>query len=606
MHYIHRTWLFVGTLLGALGWWVIAMLSGEAEEFRSFYLVLVAYVLLAVKDFNWQLNKPWDSQNEAFTALIGSYRLVIDNWPVQLGILVIGIASAFDLYTDVFSTTTNIAICVLIAIVFITSRVKSRNAAMPWAYLVMLLGVWWLAHVGFRSEGIVVSQVHGIQAYTIQKWVAWMGVLFCGLALWNGRQQLNNHGWWSIACLAPVLWLVVAHQITGDVYPDYYWASWLGFLGLLLHYLAARHLAANPGSPLATWPILASHFGFAVAMAIFFRDASLTLALATQLITLAMISRQYQISFLSWMIKIVLAVIVTRLTLNPWLFTYPPDVHWSLWSYGGATVCCAIATWLLRADERMRKWLEIGSLHLLVLTLAAETRYWLYDGAIFTHHYGLMEASINFPLWAGLSLVYRWRSVASSHLAAVYKLLSRILLNMAVVNYLALLLLLDSNRGIDQIASTPIWNLLLLTFGVPVILFALIYRFHETKFKRIAGIATGVSLFIFLSVEIRHLWQGQLISFNSISSGEQYTYSVVWLLMAIAAIILGHWKNRTQLYKGGTILLALVIAKLFLVDLSDLVGLWRVASFMGLGLSLLGLAYLHRFVGDRELDSTAG
>ena len=37
-----------------------------------------------------------------------------------------------------------------------------------------------------------------------------------------------------------------------------------------------------------------------------------------------------------------------------------------------------------------------------------------------------------------------------------------------------------------------------------------------------------------------------------------------------------------------------MIAKLFLVDMADLDGMLRVASFMGLGLSLLGLAYLYQ------------
>jgi uncharacterized membrane protein len=41
-------------------------------------------------------------------------------------------------------------------------------------------------------------------------------------------------------------------------------------------------------------------------------------------------------------------------------------------------------------------------------------------------------------------------------------------------------------------------------------------------------------------------------------------------------------------------LLLVVVAKLFLIDMSDLTGLWRVASFMGLGLGLLALAWLHQ------------
>ncbi len=44
-------------------------------------------------------------------------------------------------------------------------------------------------------------------------------------------------------------------------------------------------------------------------------------------------------------------------------------------------------------------------------------------------------------------------------------------------------------------------------------------------------------------------------------------------------------------------LLMMTVAKVFLIDLSELTGLYRVASFMGLGLILAGIGYLYqRFV----------
>ena len=44
-------------------------------------------------------------------------------------------------------------------------------------------------------------------------------------------------------------------------------------------------------------------------------------------------------------------------------------------------------------------------------------------------------------------------------------------------------------------------------------------------------------------------------------------------------------------------LVVLVTAKVFLLDMAGLVGLWRVLSFLGLGLSLIGLsAFYRRFV----------
>jgi len=40
--------------------------------------------------------------------------------------------------------------------------------------------------------------------------------------------------------------------------------------------------------------------------------------------------------------------------------------------------------------------------------------------------------------------------------------------------------------------------------------------------------------------------------------------------------------------------IGLVCAKVFLIDMSDLTGLWRVLSFLGLGLALIGLGAVQR------------
>src|SRR5690606_21435279 len=63
------------------------------------------------------------------------------------------------------------------------------------------------------------------------------------------------------------------------------------------------------------------------------------------------------------------SVVIARLTFNPWLFTYPTDIHWSLWTYGGATLFCALAAWRTDNSPALRRWLEAAALHLLVLTL---------------------------------------------------------------------------------------------------------------------------------------------------------------------------------------------------------------------------------------------
>ena len=41
-------------------------------------------------------------------------------------------------------------------------------------------------------------------------------------------------------------------------------------------------------------------------------------------------------------------------------------------------------------------------------------------------------------------------------------------------------------------------------------------------------------------------------------------------------------------------MITLTIAKVFLVDMSGLAGIWRALSFIGLGLVLVGIGYLYR------------
>ncbi|MDX1321054.1 MAG: DUF2339 domain-containing protein, partial [Oceanospirillum sp.] len=343
-------------------------------------------------------------------------------------------------------------------------------------------------------------------------------------------------------------------------------------------------------------------------------DATLTVALAAQLVSLSWLQRHYQLAFMPWVIRAVLSVVVLRLTLNPWLLTYDNGSHWSLWTYGGSTLFAALAAWLMQSDLKMRAWLQGATAHLLILTIAAELRYWLYDGDIFIAQYSFLEASLNTLIWGGAAAVYLYRAQLSDHLKRFYEILATVHLAAAAINY-GVFVLLDGNPLWSYevvLGATPIFNLLLLSYGVPTLIGVALWRLLPKRFARFAIMFAGANLLLFVSMEIRHLWQagdigqaGDMLLRNSTSNGELYTYSVVWLLMASAALLLGSWLQKTSLYKAGMGLLLVVVAKLFLIDMSDLTGLWRVASFMGLGLVLLALAWLHQRL-NRKLAPETG
>jgi uncharacterized membrane protein len=404
-----------------------------------------------------------------------------------------------------------------------------------------------------------------------------------------------SHGWISLALLAPLAWLALVYLLVNGLSQSLHWSIATLFAGAIYAALATGMLQRKSSQGIALWLTLGAHFAYSLAVTMYFREAGLSLALAAQLLSLSWLMKRHQLPWLGYLIKLVLAVVVIRLTFNPWVLSYPVDVHWSLWTCGGATLFSALAAMQCRSSPLLQRWLEAATLHLLVLTLGAEVRYWLYDGNIFIHRYSLTEAAINTSLWTALALAYYRRGLVSEHLQVLYRFASRILLTMALGSYAVAAVLHNPWWSDEPIGITPVFNLLLLAYGLPVIMALLVARYHEPPLRRPAVGLAGSGALLFIALEIRHLWQGGRLNLHyATGDGELYTYSIIGLLMAVAAILAGTRWRIPDLYKSGLALLAFVIAKIFLIDMSGLDGMWRVASFMGLGLSLLGLAWLHR------------
>ncbi len=70
--------------------------------------------------------------------------------------------------------------------------------------------------------------------------------------------------------------------------------------------------------------------------------------------------------------------------------------------------------------------------------------------------------------------------------------------------------------------------------------------------------------------------------------------SAFWGLCGFAALSLGLRRGLAPLRLAGFALLSLAVGKVFLVDLATLHSLYRVASFVALGLLLLGAAFAYQ------------
>jgi len=150
------------------------------------------------------------------------------------------------------------------------------------------------------------------------------------------------------------------------------------------------------------------------------------------------------------------------------------------------------------------------------------------------------------------------------------------------------------------------WNALFWQFGVPfvaVFVMAWISRVREfvgsAKAYQIGAMLLGFVWATFLVQD--YSGSSRLLSGVSTST-EMYTYSVVWLLLAVAYQAVGLWRGIKTLHVGSLILLLLTVGKVFLVDASELEGLYRVLSFLGLGVALIGIGFFYnKVVFGRDL-----
>lgn len=597
LRYVYRPWLWAGFLAGAVGWWLISLGDNSGDSFRSAYLTILAYLIVAVPGFDWTLSRRVEVLTDRLERKL--FKAVEDETerrlPLAFGLL--AVAYTFTIYEQAAYLGAWIVSLPFFVLSFFIARTREQLLWLPWVLLAGQCIAWVLPLWHLTGEGWALKQLSQEEAFPFLRDLLVCGLATAMLSLWNWNTCRFKALWASLATVGPFLLLTLGYLLTSRLTESWHWS-----LGTLLPVMAVMALATTVRKTksidsLTVWLFVAGHYGLALAASMLFNEASLTLAIALQIVSLAWVIRSFELPELGWLLKLVVGIVIIRLTFNPWLATYPSEIHWPLYSYGGATLCAVCAMFLLKAIPAIAKWCEAAALHLFVLTLFAELRYLFHEGAVFASSYTFVEACTYMALFAALGLVYFRRSLVSESLRRLYVLFSTGLIILSLLNYLLISwkTLVGDSWIVRSIDATPIFNMALVAYGIPVIVGLLYALFYLPRHRKKSIAFSGFALFILISIEIRHLWSGTIdIGYPITSEGELYTYSAVYLVIAIGTILAGSWRLGQDCYRAGMALLAVVIAKLFLVDMSGLEGLLRVASFMGLGLSLLAISYIHQ------------
>lgn len=591
--YVYRPWLWWGTWLGALGWFVISLeLTAQAQGLRAIYLAALGYGCVALPFSGLRLSSIDASQQ--------SGRQMPQQITVVYGLLTL--AMILILRIEHLNEMSYPALAALPIIAMLSARQNMPLLQLlPWLTLLPFAVDLLSVDIAFIDSQITIAAMDMVLRSSYVTLLVILSVAAMVLGVNEVLRQRSAGYWASLALFVPLGALLLAYIRLTSFSGGLEWGVPTLAIALVYWFLLDRWRRQQGDDAVVAALTIASQTALALAFFMMLSQVTLTLVLALQLVAVALIDRKMRLPVMPYIIKALLVLIILRLTFNPWLFFYDVSSEILLLAYAGGLAGSYIASKIIRDRAELKVWLDSGSAHLLVLAIAVFTRYFIYHGDIFAATFNLTEASIYVSSWAAIGIVYDWKARKMEHHQSWYRGIALLHIGAAAVLYVLYNLLMHNPLwSTEAIGETPIINLILLAYGLPVVLAALAY-WRLPEYQRIAGLVTLVGLFVFMTIEVRHLWHGGIDPKLPVLDGELYTYSLVWLLLALVLLIYGAVKGNRDAQKAGMVTLVLVVLKAFLWDMGGLDGLWRVVSFLGLGLALLGIAYLFnrlKSIGD--------
>jgi uncharacterized membrane protein len=502
-----------------------------------------------------------------------------------------------------------------VATVAIAWRAEAATGAVPIAaILAMAVMAHWAVSMNLSQllwpGGPAAPAVHEPQPYEYGSHL----VVGAGWAALFGIAGFVAQGR-SVRALAPMLWCASGVFAPLAMLLSLYYRiagldRSLPFAGLALllaaiYALATENLVQRDTRPgiMAASAMFATGALAALALALTFalEKGWLTVGLALMAPGAAWVAQKRPLPWLRSLAAIVAAIVTARIAYEPRIvgddLGTTPIFNWLLYGYGVPAVSFWVAGWLLRqrADDVPARAVDAAAILFTVLLAIVEIRHYVTGGDIYRPSSDFVEialyANVGLAIAIGLERVRgRTRSVVHDVGAIV----------VAALTLLAIAF--DLAYVFDpQLRTTPVGgpfvNLILLAYGLPAVLaiaLALIARTTRPLSYRIVAAITAVALGLFyLTLEVRRLFHGPILA-GPVSDAEQYCYSTAWLLFCIALLAVGFVLRSQPARLLALGVIALTVAKVFIIDTASISGIYRALSVIGLGIVLLGIGWLYQ------------
>src|SRR5205814_3302775 len=156
-----------------------------------------------------------------------------------------------------------------------------------------------------------------------------------------------------------------------------------------------------------------------------------------------------------------------------------------------------------------------------------------------------------------------------------------------------------------HILGVPVFSSLVLAYLVPgaaAVLLARASRAVRPDWYVIGAAALAMLLlFGYVTLEVRHLFQGDIIALRlPTSQPEIWSYSAAWLALGLVFLAYGIVRGTREPRLASAALVFLSVVKVFLSELMGTGGLWRALSVVFLGAVLIGIGVAsQRLLFDR-------
>lgn len=617
----YRGWWSLGYASIALtvGWTLIWLLSefspSDAPLIGTFVLAAAAVFQLARKNYP-QTETPLTSPS----AIPEMHPWERVGW---IGLLAIGLLLFVFVRVNSYGTVSLITLAgFVLGSLYISRREKIFDLAivLAGALVLALFALWHIPNLTegqawLISELIVPTELSGpILPPELRSYAA-AALFFAGLfgiggfvATW-GAPRIPVFAGTSAAM--PVLLFAIAYWRFLDFQLDIRWAAAalaLAFINLVAAASIAKY--RDRGALKIAIGIYASgvvaflSLGFAMTL----EGPWLTVALSLQLPALAWIYQRLGEPFFKTIAAIVALTVLARLVLNPSIFSYPLESNslfgWVLYGYGIPSAAFFFSAYVFsrKTKDLLSSLLETGAVVCGVLLISFEIRV-VVTGTLDGAYDSFLEQSLQSIAWLsiGYGLLVRGDHIQTGRLP-VLTVGGYTLIALAALQVLALQVFFNNPTvHLISVGKWPVFDLLLLGYLIPAAFaLALIPALRDRREHQFANVAGVISLFlllVYISLEVKHWFQGEYLTLNFKSDAESYAISVAWLTFALALIGSAIILRIRALRYGSLAVLLLTALKIFVIDMSGLIGLYRVASFLGLGLCLIGIGYVYqRFV----------